>query len=239
MKYAFYSFVLSVLFSCRQAENSETVIIESFPLTAKLTSTVIPVPPVILAPVNMCISGDKLIIFYTKKTTALDIFQLPECKYLFSTGVRGRGPDDFLGECDVRSFQPAENGFSIIADYGLLRRFVIDVEKKNIFAVDNKNINTDFLALPVNGFNTLNDTLSIAVSDLENNEGYEFVQINTETGKNRLFSPFPAWSDRLWVKQSKAFAYVKNTVPHPSGTNLHLFTDILNAGAYMAAIPDY
>jgi hypothetical protein len=49
------------------------------------------VPPVILAPKNMCISDDKLIIFYDKKDTVLDIFQLPECKYLFSAGIKGRG----------------------------------------------------------------------------------------------------------------------------------------------------
>jgi hypothetical protein len=171
----------------------------------------------------MCISGDKLIIFYYKKDTVLDIFQLPECKYLFSAGIRGGGPNDFPGECDVRSFQSTENGFSIIADYGLLRKFIIDVRKKNIFAVDNKSINTDFLALPINGFNTVNDTLSVAFSDLEYNEGYEFVQINTKTGKNRFFSLFPDWSSTIWAKQSKAFAYIKNTVPHPSGTKFASF----------------
>jgi hypothetical protein len=221
MKYIFYSFVSLLLFSCSQAEDSEVTVVESFPVTGKLISTVISVPPVILAPANMCISGDKLIIFYTKKDTVLDIFQLPECKYLFSTGVRGRGPDDFLGECDVRSLQPAENGFSIISGYGLLRRFII--REKNIFAVSNKNINTDFIALPVNGFNTVNDTLSIAFSDFEYNEGNEFVQINTETGKSRFFSPFPVWSSAVWAKQSKAFAYIKNTVPHPSGTKFASF----------------
>jgi hypothetical protein len=173
----------------------------------------------------MCISGDKLIILYQKKDTALDIFQLPECKYLFSAGQKGRGPNDFSGQCDIRSLQFTENGFSIIEDYGLLRKFIIDDKGKNISTVNHKNINTDFLTLPINGFNTINDTLSIAFSniDIKYNEGYEFVRINTKTGTNRLFSPFPDWNKTIWAKNHKAFAYIKNTVPHPSGTKFAVF----------------
>jgi hypothetical protein len=229
MKNVMYLFALLLTVSCKQGNINEIkpTVINTFPVKKELKSTVITVPPIILAPANMCVSEDKLIIIYQKKDTILDFFQLPECEYLFSDGIRGGGPDDFPPDFDTRFFQPEKNELEIITGYGLLKRFIIDYKNKKIVNIKGKNrqINTEYLGYPTNGFTILNDTLSFGFSQFIDNDGSEFVMINTETNKNLPFGTYPDWTDKMWAKEkeTKPFLYLKNTATHPSGTKFAAF----------------
>lgn len=216
-----YLFTLLLLSSCKQELKSDVVIIEAFPIKKELKSTVITVPPIILAPAHMCVSEDKLIIMYQKKDTILDLFQLPECKYLFSAGIRGGGPDDFPSNFDTRSFQPTEGGISITSSYGLLKQFIVD--EKKLVNIKNLLINTDYLDYPVNGFRILSDTMAFALRGLATDINFEFIRIDTRTNKNHPFSAFPDWTNEFWVNEIKSFVYIKNTVAHPAGIKFASF----------------
>ncbi|MDR1372041.1 MAG: TolB-like 6-bladed beta-propeller domain-containing protein [Dysgonamonadaceae bacterium] len=222
MRTIIFFLIFLVFISCRKKTDSNIEFeITDFPVEKNIESEVMTVPPVLLAPENMCISDNKLIILSTKKDTLIDVFQLPECKYLFSDGIKGAGPNDLPIDIDPKFIQAEEDVFRIFSPLGYIKEYTINNNK----IVDRKKqkINTKYLDYPVNGFKILSDNLFICTTGINDNHNFEFVQINSDTGENHLFGSSPDWINNQWVKGMEPFVYVKNTVVHPDGTKFASF----------------
>ena len=48
-----------------------------------------------------------------KKDTLFDVFALPDCSYLYATGQKGTGPNDFIFPVG-KTIQTEKNSFSLI-----------------------------------------------------------------------------------------------------------------------------
>jgi hypothetical protein len=221
MKYLIYLLIPCLLISCKSKdENNLNSTVLAFPVTEKLKATIITVPPVLLYPSNMCISGDKMVILSIKEDTLFRFFQLPECVFLFGAGIRGGGPHDFPSDIDISYLQPTQKGFNVVVEMGLFRE--MEICNNSIIKSKERIINTDFIHFPINGFKKLNDTLSICMPDLSNRD-FEYVLINSSKNTNRLFSPYPMWVNKQWINEMKPFIYIKHTVVHPSKTKFASF----------------
>ena len=96
MKNAFYFTCILCLFSCtRNSTVSSDKIIDKFPLVSTLQATELKIPPILLAPSNMCIVDSFMIVSQSRPDTIFSIFKLPNCQYLLSFGNQGRGPEEF------------------------------------------------------------------------------------------------------------------------------------------------
>lgn len=52
-------------------------------------------------------------VFQSKKDSLFDVFALPNCNYLFSTGRKGQGPDEFIFPIG-KTIQTNDSGFTIL-----------------------------------------------------------------------------------------------------------------------------
>ncbi|MDR2847580.1 MAG: hypothetical protein LBV39_00595, partial [Bacteroidales bacterium] len=138
-----------LLFSCNKKSNI-VINIDKFNRQEKLEFKIIKIPPLALSPSNIIISGDKLVLYQMQKDTLFDVFQLPQCNYLFSDGFKGKGPNDF-NNVDIRSFCSTPNGFLVFnTGESVLReviitnnRLLINNNSEKYFNIENR---------PVNGF---------------------------------------------------------------------------------------
>ena len=212
--------LLSLCISCNEKES--TIRITSFPINESLKSDLIQVPPIIWAPTNMFITGNKLIVFQIKKDPVFDIFQLPECQYLFSGGAKGNGPPDFPPDIYTKSFIMSPNGFQVFFQGDKSLRNVV-VEQDKLFR-DNSNIDVDRLDInsyPVNGFLPINDSLFCYWSEFGSST--EYTMLNTYTNKHFSFSNYPDWNNANIDKEKLPFLYIKNSIAKPDGERFMSF----------------
>ncbi|GHV69480.1 hypothetical protein FACS1894199_18280 [Bacteroidia bacterium] len=227
MKNLIYLLVFLSFVGCKQTVQKGVAVttVEAFPATIELKAGILNVPPVILAPANMFIYDNQLVIMYNKKPTVFDFFQLPECQYLYSSGMRGGGPSDLPVHFDSKFTRATSNGFSVFSPSGLIREYRVDrVNGGKLINCKDQKINLQHLGDLINGFNMLSDSVFIAWPSVFNHQGYEFVHINANTNENTLFSAMPQWVDAEWCKDAQQyFAYFKNTVVHPSENKFAAF----------------
>ena len=162
----------------------------------------------------MFICEDKLVLYHMKKDTLFDIFQLPDCEFLYSAGIIGMGPNDFIN-IDVRSFRPTPNGF-LFYDTGVKILKEVFIKENSLF-IDNENrkhFETDHM--PVNGFTKLNDSLYFYFGDMNNKEvEYALYNYNSQTEYTSI--TYPNWAKKQTLDQLPIFTYMKNVVTKPDG----------------------
>lgn len=186
-----------------------------FPFMGELTADSIIVPPVLLSVTRLFIANDMLVAYEQRKDTMFSFWRLPECKYLYSAGCGGEGPNDFL--MLDRTFVETKNGF---------KTFEIASNKVKEISIDSighfnvkvsKQLNTDQRGL--NRFLFLADNTYCFVSDKEE---AEYVLLDNK-GNTQYFSNYPMDLLQKEKDEINRFVYNKLTIANPSGDKFAAF----------------
>lgn len=186
-----------------------------FPPLEELTADSIIIPPVLLSVTRLFIANNMLVAYEQRKDTMFSFWRLPECKYLFSVGCRGEGPNDFL--MLDRTFVETNNGFKTF-EIASNKVKEISIDSTGHFNVKaSKQLNTDQRGL--NRFLFLADSTYCFVSDKEESE-YALLD---NKGNIQYFSNYP--KDLLLKEKDEInrFVYNKLTIANPSGDKFAAF----------------
>ena len=209
-RYFFLIVLISCLYSCQLSiEKTE---ISEFPLRQEIRPSVVLTEPVILYPDAMFIMNDQMWVFQGKKDTIFDVFDIQTCKYLFSTGTKGRGPEDFLSP--VGQTIQAENVFFTILDHNNLKTVVWQPD----FGLHTVSVQKTFDLSPINGFIKLNDTLFCAFADCatRSTSDFEFQLKNIHDNSIIKFSTYPEYlAKRKFDQETRCQIYYKYLVANP------------------------
>jgi hypothetical protein len=215
--------VITMVLACdgNKTVTSKDVIVTKFPETKELKATVMQTAPVILAPAGIFIMNDQIWIVQTKKDTIFDVFNLHDCKYLYSVGTKGQGPDDFIFP-QAQSIQVENNSFTVHDRYVL--KTVEMQSPKQLRVVKREKI---FDIYPVNGFTKLNDSLFCMFAEcMTGKEGdfeFEFLLKNTRSKEEIKFSKYPDLTTQKFRGDDKCRIYVKSSVANSSKGKLATF----------------
>lgn len=208
-----FNIILLVFYSCQSGRSNNSVItINNFPVNSNLKAQIIDIPPVAISPFNLFITKDKLIMFNMKKDTIFDIFNLPECEYLFAAGNKGEGPNDFF-DIDRRLFIPTNNGFKVFFQNQKALKEA-EIQRNSIKIAQENILKFNIDQYPINGFTPINDTTYLYWSGFEAETEYNL--LNTNTQIHKPFSPYPKWC-KSEINEDKIFTYVKNITVKPDG----------------------
>ena len=219
MKKLFFIFIFIYFFGSCSNSNEVDTIVREFPIQETLDADIIEVPPVILSPANIFITGDKLLLFNPRQDTVFNMFKLPEVKHIKNLGIKGDGPNDF-NNIDRRVFVPTDRGFKLFYQMqNTLKEVVID---RNELFVDNENsIRFAIDEIPVNGLLPLTDSLYTYWSGF--NQDTEYTLLDISNNMSEPFSPYPDWGDSEPLDEDKMFTYVKNSVVNSDGSQFASF----------------
>ena len=92
--YVFYVLILFIVSACKPSGYTSSVACDDFPEVEILTKDSVKINE-ILIPVWMSVCDDKAVVHSMKTDDVFFVYGLPEFKFLYKTGVRGEGPDDF------------------------------------------------------------------------------------------------------------------------------------------------
>lgn len=218
MKHPFW-FILLIYCSCQTTENkSDTAtVVNRFPVEAELTAEVITIPPIAMTPFNIFTTEDKLVMYNLQKDSIFDVFSLPECNYLFSSGYKGEGPNDFL-DVDRRLFVPGKNGFKVFfQSHKELKE--VRFREKSLEIIKDSTLKFEIDQYPVNGFTPLNDSTYIYWSGFEKETEYDLLHKHTKEAIP--FSPYPQWTKQ--ENADRLFTYIKNMTAKPDGKRFAAF----------------
>ena len=222
MKKILFILVLGGLFSCGSKDNNSgsKKSITTFPIQKELKAEVVSVSPnVLLYAFNIFTTNNKLITFNSKKDLIFDVFQLPELNYMYSAGIIGQGPSDFIN-LDRRSFMPTKKGFKVLfTGKKQLKEVLVN---ENNMEIDQENIVAlkEIVANEINGFLPINDSLAIYWSGFKKET--EYTRVNLKDKELISFSPYPHWS-KDDLQEDKLFTYIKNSVLKPDGSKFASF----------------
>ena len=222
MNVLIYLSIACVLFSCTQ-RNPQRInsTVTQFPIDEMLTSEVVRVPPIIITPTFMFITGNHLVIQNNKKDTLFDIFSYPDIHYQFSAGTRGKGPKDFPEFLSGPTQIP--NGFALfLVDYKKYCEIEIDDNNKELNRIKEQRFqfaeNDDI----INGLFPLKRDEFIYLSDFE--DDMEFKKLNTRTNEIISFSPYPQWvSKESAGGEINISLYLKVSTAKPDGKRFASF----------------
>ena len=105
--------LIIISFTACKTDNNKTTIITRFSEESQPNITAIQTAPILLAPEEMFIINNQIWVFQSQKDTLFDVFELPDCNYLFSTGQKGQGPNDFIFPIG-NTIQITNEGFTIL-----------------------------------------------------------------------------------------------------------------------------
>ena len=211
MRYNIFIFLISIfLCSCTFQKNQPVF----FPTSVNLQFDSIVIPPKLLSVTRLFIAHDMLIAFEQRKDTLFSFWKLPECRYLFSAGIKGQGPDDFLTLDKV--FVETVNGFKTFElSSNKVKEIKIDTIGGFKLLVEQR-LNID--QMPLNRFTFLSDSSYCFLSD---NDNYEYTLLDKEHHL-RSFSPYP----KVLYKEkdeSNSYLYNKLLVSRPDGERFATF----------------
>ena len=209
--------VLLICCSCTSKQKVNVSTVTDFMETGKLTAQVQKIPVDILIPRAMLIVEDKLVVYKEKEEYLFDVFSLSDYTYLFSSGIRGQGPDDFL-QLDTRSFQVYENEFKVM-DAGNKYK-TISFEDNRLVVKQSETI-TGF-GRASNGFYPLADSIYLTLS--YDGEAKEYVLYDKQKSSLTQKGDYPQWikldtDDRFQL----FFTYLTSCVVHPDGKKFAAF----------------
>lgn len=195
---------------CSNMERNKT----EFPALKTLSADSIVVPPVLLSVTRLFVANDMLVAYEQKKDTMFSFWSLPTCKYLFSAGCKGEGPDDFL--MLDRTFIETAQGFKTFEIASNKIKEVI-VDTTGYFRVKTTPLNVETRGL--NRFLFLKDTTYCFIPDKEDAE-YALLD---KKGKLRYFSEYPQGLLSKKEDEMNRFAYNKLTISSPKGDKFAAF----------------
>lgn len=176
----------------------------------------VPVTHELLSVTRLFAVGDMLVAYEDRRDTLFSFWKLPECRYLFSAGVRGNGPEDFL--MLDRTFRPTEQGFETLEiETGRIKELAVDTVASSLRLVSTRQPNGGQRAL--NRFLFLEGGRYCCVSD---DEAHEYLLLDS-TGVIKSFGDYPEGLLPEEEGTPKRFTYNKLTVAAPSGKKFAAF----------------
>ena len=152
----------------------------------------------------MFMQGDNLVVYQCEGDTLFSIFSDPISGQYTNTGIKGRGPNEFM-HVDARSLVGTNDGFLCMDVGGLKKEAVIDGDK--ISVLSSSMINTQ--RQPQNGIFVNNGYLSMNVA----NENTEFILYKYKDNEPEYLCAYPEWGVKNG--EMKAFTYIKHILKHP------------------------
>jgi hypothetical protein len=142
-------------------------------------------------------------IFQQKKDTLFDVFSLPDCNYLYSTGKKGQGPEDFIFPMG-RTIQSEENSFTMI-DAFLMKTLTLKPDS-TLHAIKSEKI---FEQIPINGFTKFNDSLFCAFADCATGttSDYEYQLRNMSDKKEIKLGKYPHLTEKKYDGEERCQIY--------------------------------
>ena len=167
---------------------------------------------VILAPDAMFVMNDQLWVFQRRKELIFDVFDIQTYKHLFSTGNKGRGPDEFTHPIG-QTIQSEDDYFTIMDG----------VEMKTIVWLPNFGLHTIkseliFNQPATNGFIRLNDSLFCAFADCAMGTAgdFEYQLKNVYNNTLHKFSAYPEYlANKKFEQEIRCQIYYKYLVANP------------------------
>ena len=210
--------LFTVLSAC-DFDNKNTHIITEFSKKKEIEITVIETAPVILAPEEMFIMNDQIWVFQSKKDTLFDVFALPNCNYLFSTGRKGQGPDEFIFPIG-KTIQTNDSGFTIL-DANFIK--FVSCQSNGALHITHSIKTFDHLA--VNGFIRLNDSLVCAFTGCAtgSSNDFEYQMKNLYSKKVIEFSSYPKLTTKEYEGEQRCQIYYKHLTANPNERKMAAF----------------
>ncbi len=207
-----FLFLFLLLGSCTSQSSKNNVFLSQ---PENLTADSIQVPPTLLSVSRLFIAQDRLVAYEPQKDTLFSFWQLPDCRYLFSAGRKGEGPDDFLMLDKV--FIETPQGFKAfeLSSNKIKELKTDDYNRLKVVAEKRLEANQ----MPLNRFLFLADSSYCFFS---RDEQYEYVLLNKK-GETHPFSPYPEGVLEMKEGDMKPFVYNKLTVAKPDGEKFAAF----------------
>lgn len=204
--------VLIALWGCGQ----KTKVLADLPSLQTIQCDSVPVTHELLSVTRLFVTDDKLVTYEERQDTLFSFWKLPECRYLFSAGIRGNGPDDFL--MLDRTFCPTDDGFlACEIATNRLKELVVDTATASLRVVSTRFLDSGQQAL--NRFLFLEEGRYCCISD---DEEHEYVLLDS-TGVIKSFGDYPEGLLPEEEGTPKRFTYNKLTVAAPSGKKFAAF----------------
>lgn len=213
--------ITCTLFSCDTPDTA--TVVTRLPAVDTLHSRPIPISEsVVLSPSNMCMTGDRLVVYSEGKDTLFDIFRMPDGEWVGHGGLSGRGPGDFtLLERSLMA--PTDNGFTVamtdrLADVSVADDQIRIVRSRPLF-------NASFQHLFANRLRPIDDSMCFYLNDaLSATDGMQFTLLNLNTLECSRFSPWPRhWLSGEIAAGTETSAFVCNPVTRPDGERFAVF----------------
>lgn len=198
--------------SCSRSNSGSPV---SLPAITEVTCDSIVTPPVLLSVTRLFTIKDQMVAYQERNDTLFSFWKLPECQLLYSAGIRGEGPDEFL--MLERNFQETTQGFRT---FELQTNRIKDVritEEGNLNVISDYQLPTNLS--PLNRFLFLADSTYCFVST---DDAYEFTLLKKD-GTTHNFGAYPTHLLKEDTDTPNRFVYNKLTVAHPSGDKFAAF----------------
>lgn len=212
MKNLIYFFIFLLIFTACHSNVSDRIVVDEFPLNQVIVPTVMLTDSVILAPDAMFLMNNQLWIFQRKKNVFFDVFDISDYSHLYSVGMKGQGPNDFI--FPLGTTIQAENNFFTILDGNILKTVVCPSNREFRIIKSQKT----FEQFPVNGFIKLNDSLCCSFADCATNTigNYEYQMLDMYNGRNYKFSDYPEFlSKKKFDQETRCQVFSKYIVSNP------------------------
>ena len=194
--------ILLLLVSC---SSPDVIIVTHFPKEQTLSAKAITVPPILLLPEALFIVDNFLIALQPDKDTIFDVFQLPECTYLYSDITKGGGPNEFV--VPYANFVSVGNSEFKIIDSGIFVK-TARITNDSISITNRKRISDYEL---VNGMVEFNDGSYCILNRMTGDK--EYLKIN---GIEKIeFSDYPELTSNKNQKENQFTTYFKYLVAPP------------------------
>lgn len=207
---------LLLVWGCKEVP-LECLIVDHFPINQELYADSIIIPPVALYPNHLFITGDKLVMFSGGKDTIFDVFGLPDCRYLYSDGIKGRGNKEFF-DVDRRFFYPTQQGFKVLfSSIRELKEVVADSHKLYLSSANHRLKSTE----PINNFILLDDSTFCCMEGPMSESVYYISDLYAH--KKKVFGQYPDWCRDEMSGLEKMFTYIHTSIAKPDGKKFAVF----------------
>lgn len=220
MRYGFTRFfygicgicVMAGLWGCAQ----KTKIAACLPPLQTVQCDSMPVSHELLSVTRLFAMDEMLVAYEEQRDTLFSFWKLPECKYLFSAGIRGDGPADF--QMLDRAFRPTVQGFDAFEiATSRVKELAVDTACGSLRLLSTRQLDGGQRAL--NRFLFLEGGRYCCVAD---DDEHEYLLLDS-AGTVKPFGDYP--KDLLPEEEGtpKRFTYNKLTVAAPSGKKFAAF----------------
>lgn len=188
------------------SRKNQTVLL---PEITTLSADSVTVPPILLSVTRLFIAHGMLIAYEQRKDTLFSFWKLPDCQYLFSAGIKGQGPKDFL--MLDRSFVESKEGFKVF-ELPSNRVKEMKIDSTGTFELASEHrLKID--QTPLNRFLFLADS---SYCFLSQDDKHEYTLLDKKHTTHQ-FSDYPLDLLERKSDETNSFVYNKLTVAKPDG----------------------